>query len=385
MRLAWKVFLSTSLVMVVLLGIAAWSLRAVSKFVHVNGAIISRSVPALRLETSVREAMLALMRLEGRWTVLKDPRYEALWRTRADRVESDLTELNALLTSPDEVRFFRKSHTAFLAYRQLALTQAVPGPQREGDAARDARLAAARTELALSRLTDATYRSLEGSQDDARTLEARAWGAVFTGLPVAVLAGLAGAALVAFGMTRALRQLSTAATEIAQGKFSERVPATSGDEIGELATTLNRMAEQLGELDRMKEDFFAHISHELRTPLTAVREATHLLREEVPGPLTPKQERLVEIIRASSERVLGLVDRILELSRLQAGLLAYDRRRVDLEKIVCRAVDQVRPQAEATGVAVERDGAGPAGTGVGGEGGLLQGGINPPSHPIKFP
>src|SRR5262245_48998973 len=112
MRLAWKVFLSTSLVMVVLLGIAAWSLRAVNEFVQVNGAIIARSVPALRLETSVREAMLALMRLERRWAILKDPRYESLWRAHADRVERDFAELSALLSSPDEIRFHRKSRTA---------------------------------------------------------------------------------------------------------------------------------------------------------------------------------------------------------------------------------------------------------------------------------
>ena len=77
MRLAWKVFLSTSLVMVVLVGIAAWSLRAVNEFVHVNATIIERSVPALRLETSLRESMLSMLRLESRWAVLRDPGYAA--------------------------------------------------------------------------------------------------------------------------------------------------------------------------------------------------------------------------------------------------------------------------------------------------------------------
>ena len=89
MRLAWKVFLSTSLVMVVLVGIAAWSLRAVNKFVHVNATIIGRSVPALRLETSLRESMLSLLRLESRWAVLRDPGYAALWNERADRFVDD--------------------------------------------------------------------------------------------------------------------------------------------------------------------------------------------------------------------------------------------------------------------------------------------------------
>jgi two-component system, NtrC family, sensor histidine kinase GlrK len=384
MRLAWKVFLSTSLVMVVLVGIAAWSLRAVNQYVHLNGTLIARSVPALRLETSVRETMLALMRLETRWTVLKDPAYETLWRGHADKAEHDLERLAALITAPDELRYHRKGQASFLAYRRLALAEQAAPPDREVAIVRETRAAAARTEIALSRLTDATYATLEMSQEDARRLELRTWNAVFTALPIAVLAGIVGAALVAFGMTRALRLLSSAASEIAQGNFTKPVPVRSGDEIGQLATSFNHMAEQLGELERMKEDFFAHISHELRTPLTATREATSLLRDEVLGPLTAKQARLVEIIRASSERVLGLVNRILELSRLQAGLLGYDQRWVDLDRIIGRAVDELRPQAEASGVALECNGTRPAGGLVGDEERLLQVVVNLLSNAIKF-
>src|SRR2546428_10398934 len=121
MRLAWKVFLSTSLVMVVLVGIGAWSLRAVNEFVHVNATIIGRSVPALRLETSLRESMLSLLRLESRWAVLRDPGYAALWNERADRAREDLDRLGALLTTAEEAKYLRKSRDSFILYRGLVL------------------------------------------------------------------------------------------------------------------------------------------------------------------------------------------------------------------------------------------------------------------------
>jgi signal transduction histidine kinase len=115
------------------------------------------------------------------------------------------------------------------------------------------------------------------------------------------------------------------------------------------------MAAQLRQLDETKEEFFASLSHELRSPLTSVREAAHLLREEVSGPLTGQQARLVEIIGQSSDRLLRLVNQMLEMSRLRAGILPLQRSRVDLGSIVARAVEELRPQAGEGGVHVERE------------------------------
>jgi signal transduction histidine kinase len=385
MRLAWRVFLSTSLVMLVVIGIAAWSLRAVNGFVHTNATIVERTVPALRLETSLRETLVALVRLESRWGVLRDPRYAARWEARADRARRELEALPALLTHPEELRYHRKSATSFATYRELVLGPRPPAKSAQSTAGeRRTRLVATRTQLALERLTDATADALERSRHDAGRLERRTRNALVAALPLAVLAGLVGASLVAFGMARALRRLSTAAGEIGAGTFPEPVAVRGSDEIAQLGDAFNRMARQLGELDRMKQDFFAHISHELRTPLTAVREATHLLRDQIPGPLTPKQRRLVEIIGASAERVLRLVNQILELARLQAGLLALERRWVDLDKLLGRAVDELRPQAEAHGLALERDGKRPAGGVLGDEERLLQVFVNLVSNAIKF-
>jgi signal transduction histidine kinase len=157
-------------------------------------------------------------------------------------------------------------------------------------------------------------------------------------------------------MTRSLRRLSAATAEIAQGSYRP-LNLTRRDEIGQLARAFDQMSARLGEVDRLKEEVFSHISHELRTPLTSVREATHLLRDRVAGPLEPKQERLLTIIGESTERVLALVNRILELSRLRAGLTAIERVPVDVARLASRAVDELRPQAEARGVALHANGA----------------------------
>src|SRR5690242_15126862 len=167
MRLAWRVFLSTSLVMLVVIGIAAWSLRAVNGFVHTNATIVERTVPALQLETSLRETLVALVRLESRWGVLRDPRYAARWEARADRARRELEALSALLTHPDELRYQRKSTTSFATYRYLVLGGPRPPAKTQPLAPEPrARFAAARTQLALERLTDATADALEGSRHE---------------------------------------------------------------------------------------------------------------------------------------------------------------------------------------------------------------------------
>src|SRR5437660_805559 len=130
------------------------------------------------------------------------------------------------------------------------------------------------------------------------------------------------------------------------------------EEIAALAHSFNAMAANLRQLDQLKESFLATVSHELRSPLTSMREAAHLLHEEEAGTLNPKQTRLVAIIGDSTERLLRLVNQILDLSRLRAGRLPLARRTLDLTQVAERGVNELRPQAAEghVSVSVERVG-----------------------------
>jgi len=384
MRLASRIFLATSLVIVVLVAVAAWGLLAMHQIVAVNRALVTRTAPALRLETGLRESMLALIRLETHYAILQDATYGGLWNARAARMSQDLERLRSLLLSRTERKRHVKAAADFATYRRLVGELDAPGGRRLPTAAAETRIAAARTERSLDHLQDATYAALDQSEARARSLERRTWNGVLIGLPASALLALLAAGLFAVRMTRTLDRLSAATAQVAEGSFGAPLEVERRDEIGKLAHAFNRMTERLREMERMKEEFFSHISHELRTPLTSVREATTLLRDEVPGPLVPKQARLVEIIGANTDRVLRLVNEILELSRLRAGLLAIDRRHVDLGNVVRRAVEQLRPQADARGLSVESNGAGRGVRVLGDEERLLQVLLNLLGNAIKF-
>ena len=385
MRLASRIFLAISVVILVLVVVAGWSLLAMNQIVALNRSLVTQTAPALRLEAALRESMPALVRLETRYAILHDAGYESLWKARAARVSQDFDRLRGLLLTRQETKLHLKAVAEFATYQSLVGSLG-SGVDRRSAAVSglEPRLAATRSERALDRLQDATRASLEHSEQRARRLERRTWHAVMIALPASVVLALLGAGVIAVRMTRSLRRLSVATTQVVEGSFVAPVGVEGRDEIGRLAQAFNRMGERLREADRMKEEFFSHISHELRTPLTSVREAATLLRDEVPGVLAPKQARLVEIIAASTDRVLRLVNEILELSRLRAGLLAIDRRNVDIGNLVHRALEQVRPQAEARGLRMESNGAIDGARVLGDEERLLQVLVNLLGNAIKF-
>ena len=346
MRLPYKVFMTSALVILAFLAVATWSLLAISRLVDVNRAIATQSLPALRMGTSLREQLTGLVRTAADAGPNGAEIAQRAWNERAARMAKEFDLLRSFLSTDEERWQHQEATVAFATYRRLAAM----GPGLDAEQ----RLAVDRTEAHLDRMLGATYGALEETQSEARRLEGHTWNTVYWALLASLAAGLATTAFLAVHLTSSLRRLSIATAQLADGAFTEPLPVTSRDEVGELARSFNRMAERLREVDHLKEEFFSHISHELRTPLTSVKEATHLLLDGVQGPLTPKQGRLVGIIAASSDRILKLVNQMLELSRLRARLLPIERRPVDMEKIVVRALEELRPQIEEKGLAIGR-------------------------------
>lgn len=106
------------------------------------------------------------------------------------------------------------------------------------------------------------------------------------------------------------------ARRIAQGDFEVRLKKQNDDEIGELCDIINDMAEELSQSEKMKNDFISSVSHELRTPLTAIKGWAETLTDEESDPLTKKG---MHIIISETERLSGMVEELLDFSRIQSG------------------------------------------------------------------
>jgi len=360
MGLASKIFVTSALVIVVLVGVEFLSLRAVGRLVFFNREIATRTIPALSLTASVREAIAPLVQLEARAVVLGDARYATAWTERAERVAADLDRLAEYAQSEWEAMYLRATSAAFAGYRRVVSEERAllqrgdrAGALRLTDA--EARVFAEDVTANLNELMAATHTRVLTAQAEAARLEARTWTAVLIALCAAVGLALLGTALVAQRITRSLQLLASATAEVAAGAFREPIAVESRDEVGALARSFNSMARQLRQMEATKREFFETVSHELRSPLTSIRGAADLLRDRVPGQLTEQQRRLTDIIAQSSERLLRLVNQILEMSRLRSGLVGLDRKPLDLAWLVDQVVEELHPRAKEAGVTLERE------------------------------
>ena len=157
-------------------------------------------------------------------------------------------------------------------------------------------------------------------------------------LPVTVALALGVTQLLAAGMVAPLRQMTDVAGAMARGDYSGRVHTTATDEVGQLARAFNRMAEDLATVDRERRELIATVSHELRTPLTAM---TALLENLADGVVEADAEHLGEAL-VQAQRLGALVTDLLQLSRLEAGVVDLDRHPVVLRALVDDSVAQVR-------------------------------------------
>ncbi len=105
-------------------------------------------------------------------------------------------------------------------------------------------------------------------------------------------------------------------------------------------------------LDQVKSDLVATVSHELKTPLTSLRLVVHLLLEEAVGPLTPKQTELLLDGRDNAERLLTMINNLLDLARIEEGRVRLRRVPEAPGALLRAAAEAIRPRADDKGIAV---------------------------------
>ncbi|WP_028925527.1 HAMP domain-containing sensor histidine kinase [Pseudonocardia acaciae] len=169
------------------------------------------------------------------------------------------------------------------------------------------------------------------------------WMPPYTTTFVTVVLVLLTAQLLALGMTRPLREMTSAARAMAQGDYTRQVRATTRDEVGQLAEAFNQMAADLAAADRQRRELIANVSHELRTPVTALRA---MLENAVDGVTEPDTDVLPTAL-AHAERLGRLVEDFLDLSRIDAGALALRKEVFELEPLLAEAVTEAETVAAA--------------------------------------
>ena len=130
-------------------------------------------------------------------------------------------------------------------------------------------------------------------------------------------------------IVKPIRQISGIAHKFSMGDFSVRISNNSNDEIGELCTAINHMADELSTADSMKNEFISSVSHELRTPLTAIKGWAETLMLDG-GQNADTMKKGVGVIVNETERLSQMVEELLDFSRMQDGHFTLQNANMDI-------------------------------------------------------
>ncbi len=197
----------------------------------------------------------------------------------------------------------------------------------------------------LERLTNQLVNRAEAEMLTSITTGRRS----YTSSQTAVIAFVCGSVILAlvlgyvisWSLIEPVTQIAARLRRIAEGDFSQRVRVTNRDELGALAADVNRTCAELGYLyeqleaaSRHKSEFLANTSHELRTPLNAILGYTELVLDEIYGEVPAKIREVLERVQSNGRHLLGLINDVLDLSKIEAGQLSLSITEYSMKEVV---------------------------------------------------
>ncbi len=145
-------------------------------------------------------------------------------------------------------------------------------------------------------------------------------------------------------MVKPLRDMSEAAKEFGKGNFSKRLPVERLDEIGQLAMSMNNMAESLSILENMRRSFISNVSHELKTPMTTIGGFIDgILDGTIPK---EKHKQYLRIVSDEVKRLSRVVRSMLNLAQIEAGEMKLNPEKVDMIDTICQTLFNLEHQIE---------------------------------------
>jgi two-component system sensor histidine kinase GlrK len=341
----------------ILAGVSLYFIYHLDQFNKVIRSIIANDTIALEYSNQLSDALLSASRHDRKFAVLKD---EKLFESSLEAGVEFTQLLNEAVTktnSSEIKQYFYaigSEHQNFmrLVTRERELLKSNEAYSPDWYAGEKKKIA----ETIIDQLKKIRQASEKNARDKIVFLNQTGERAKNVAVLLSVFALSAGL-LVAFAITRSVKKpldvMRAKTLEIARGKFEGDLNITSPPEIAELASALNIMCQKLKKVDDIKTDFFSHMSHELRTPLTSIKVGTDMLLEGLGGELSKKQQHILSIITKESDRLIELVNSLLDLTKMEAGMLKYNFMPTDLSMLVKKSLDALTPLVAAKNISID--------------------------------
>jgi two-component system sensor histidine kinase GlrK len=324
------------------------------KLENVTDSIININNRMSNHNKKLMDSLLLLVNYEKKFILLKDASiYEHFLKAKRD-FDQSFGELMAVADSDQARKILGDINQAYVRYQGLfdkeveSLRARKRYPQEwyamEKESATGKIMEGLRElKTYIENSTYSKLTTLEQAGINARKV-------IFGVTVLSIICGLVFSVFTTRSITKPLSIMRKKTKEIAGGNYESDLHLSSPPEISELIHDFNFMCNRLKEMDAMKSDFFSLMSHELRTPVTSIKEGTNLLIEGVGGETNEKQKRLLKIISEESNRLLGLINSILDLSKMEAGMMTYNFVHANIFSLISKAVVEIEPLAKAKNI-----------------------------------
>ncbi len=166
---------------------------------------------------------------------------------------------------------------------------------------------------------------------------------------ILVILSLLMAFIISKRISKSIVKVNASAKELAKGKFDVKFDGKDYKEIAELSDTLNHTASELGKAEGLQRELIANVSHDLRTPLTMITAYSEVMRD-LPGENTPEN---VQVVIDEAKRLTLLVNDLLDISKLQAGVTTLEIKEYNLTEAIKTIIDRYAKLVEQDGYIVE--------------------------------
>jgi two-component system sensor histidine kinase GlrK len=170
-----------------------------------------------------------------------------------------------------------------------------------------------------------------------------------------ILSGIMMSIFITRSITKPLSSMRKKTRQVARGDFKCSLDLSSPPEIGDLAQDFNDMCNRLMEMDKMKSDFFSLMAHELRMPLASIKEGTNLLLRGIGEELKERRKEVLTIIAEESNHLIDLVNSLLDLSKMEAGIITLNLKPSDMRRLINKAASGMEPLAMAKSVSIKME------------------------------
>ena len=347
------------LLLTLVMGVSLYSISKLGRVRDVTHSVILEDNALLDLNKSLAGSFLAEMQNENKFITLRDQAFYDGFLMAWRDFDKHLAQAKALANSQELAALIERIGTLHIGYQTLFDDEAALRRTGTPYTASRYRMMKANTASAVTEALQAMHalvqKTIIGKVMRLNEAVVQAGNFTMTVTASSLVLGILISFLITRSITVPLDRIAKKTAEIGSGVYGPDLDFRSLSEINALARAFNLMSAKLRNVDKMKSDFYSLMSHELRTPLTSIKEGTNLFLEGHGGPVTEKQKWLLTIVAEESNRLIQLVNSLMDLSKLEAGMMAYNFTKAELPSLVTTAAGEVLPLAEAKKIRIGMD------------------------------